>query len=109
MFFRYLLVSVSLLAGTQSAFAAPPEFTLVIKDHIFQPKELKVPAGQRVKIIVDNQDATTEEFESHSLHREKLVSGNSKISVFVGPLKAGSYEFFGEFNQATAQGVLIAE
>jgi hypothetical protein len=29
--------------------------------------------------------------------------------VYIGPLKAGKYPFFGEFNQATARGVVIAE
>jgi hypothetical protein len=29
--------------------------------------------------------------------------------VYIGPLKAGKYPFFGEFNPATARGVVIAE
>src|SRR5207248_928577 len=40
---------------------AEPEAALIIKDHRFQPAELKVPAGQRVKLTVHNQDATPEE------------------------------------------------
>ncbi|HSD73202.1 MAG TPA: cupredoxin domain-containing protein, partial [Steroidobacteraceae bacterium] len=55
-------------------FAADPvEFKLVIKDHRFVPAELKVPAGQKIKLVVDNQDATPEEFESYTLNREKVV------------------------------------
>lgn len=93
-----------------AAFAADPaEYRLVIKDHRFTPAELKVPAGQKIRLVVDNQDATAEEFESYSLNREKIVPGNGKIVVFVGPLKPGRYEFFGEFNMDTAQGVLVAE
>jgi hypothetical protein len=68
-----------------------------------------VPAGQKVKLIVENQDATPEEFESHELNREKIVAPKSKVSIFIGPLKAGKYPFFGEFNQATARGLVIAE
>ena len=89
--------------------AADNEFTLVIKDHYFVPSELRVPAGQKVKLIVENQDATPEEFESHELNREKIIAPKSKVSIFIGPLKAGKYPFFGEFNQATARGVVIAE
>jgi hypothetical protein len=58
---------------------------------------------------VDNQDATPEEFESHELNREKVIAGKSKATIFIGPLKAGSYPFIGEFNEATAKGVVIAE
>ena len=91
------------------AAAAEPEFTIVIKDHRFTPAELKVPAGQRVKLVVDNQDPTPEEFESHSMNREKVIPGGKKASIFIGPLKPGRYNFFGEYNEKTAQGVVIAE
>lgn len=90
-------------------FAADTEITLIIKDHRFNPAEVRVPAGQKVKLIVDNQDATPEEFESHELNREKIIAPKSKASIYIGPLKPGKYPFFGEFNQATAQGVVIAE
>ncbi|HJV85972.1 MAG TPA: cupredoxin domain-containing protein [Noviherbaspirillum sp.] len=89
--------------------AADKEVTVVIKDHRFTPAEVKVPAGQKVKLIVDNQDATPEEFESHDLNREKVIPARAKGSVFIGPLKAGRYSFFGEFHEDTAQGVIIAE
>jgi hypothetical protein len=69
---------------------------------------LTVPANQKSRLLIENRDATVEEFESHSLNREKLISGKSHAAVFIGPLAAGRYTFFGEFNPATAQGVLIA-
>jgi plastocyanin domain-containing protein len=90
------------------AHAAPPEFTLTIKDHRFEPTEVVVPAGQKVRLVIENKDPTPEEFESYSLNREKIVPGNGKIVLFVGPLEPGKYEFFGEFNMATARGWLIA-
>ncbi len=88
---------------------APVEFRIVIKNHRFVPTELKVPAGKKIKLIVENQDPTPEEFESYSLNREKIVPGKGKITVMVGPLKPGKYEFFGEFNMDTALGALIAQ
>ena len=100
---------LGLLVSTAGLAADPVEFKLVIKGHRFVPTELKVPAGQKIKLIVENQDPTPEEFESYSLNREKIVPGKGKIVVMVGPLKPGKYEFFGEFNMDTAQGVLIAE
>ena len=107
---RFLGVLVlAALAFTGVALAAEPEFRLVLKDHKFDPAELTVPAGQKVKLIVENKDPTPEEFESYSLNREKIVPGNGSIVVFVGPLKPGRYEFFGEFNQKTARGWLVAK
>jgi hypothetical protein len=37
------------------------------------------------------------------------VLPNSSITVYVGPLRAGNYGFFGDFHQATAKGRLIVE
>ena len=99
-----------LLALCASSFAmAEPEALLVIKNHRFEPAEVKVPAGQRVKLTVHNQDPTPEEFESHKLNREKVVPPGAKVVIFIGPLKAGKYEFWGEYNEATAKGVVVAE
>jgi len=106
MLLRSLFLSLLLLSS--AAFAAD-EMMLTIKDHRFTPTELKVPAGKKIKLIVENQDATAEEFESHDLNREKVIAPKSKATIFIGPLKAGTYKFYGEFNQATAQGAVIAE
>jgi plastocyanin len=103
-----LMLALSLLAAPVLADDVP-EFTIVIKDHQFTPAELTIPAGVKVKLIIDNQDATPEEFESHELNREKIIPGNSQAKIFVGPLEAGVYPFFGEFNEATAQGKLIVK
>lgn len=85
------------------------EFKLVIRDHRFVPAELVIPANAKVKVVVVNEDATPEEFESHELNREKIVTGHDSISVYIGPLKAGRYPFFGEFHMDTAQGAVIAK
>ncbi len=86
-----------------------PTFELVIKDHKFQPSTLEIPANKKVKLIVKNQDPTPEEFESYELNREKVIAGNAQAIVFIGPLDPGTYPFFGEFNQATAQGKIVAK
>ncbi|MDL2338541.1 MAG: cupredoxin domain-containing protein [Pseudomonadota bacterium] len=103
-----ILAFVALAFGG-SAQAAEPELLLVIKNHRFEPVELKVPSGQRVKLVVHNQDSTPEEFESHSLNREKIIPGGAKTTLYIGPLKPGSYPFFGEYNEATAKGAVVAE
>lgn len=105
---RHLLAAMILTLVSTAVLAEDvPAFTLVIKNHRFEPAELTIPAGVKVKLIVDNQDATPEEFESHELNREKVIPGKSQAKIFVGPLQPGVYPFFGEFNEATAQGKLI--
>lgn len=85
------------------------EYIIAIKDHKFIPTEIRIPAGKKVKLIVDNQDPTPEEFESHDMSREKIIGGNRKATIFIGPLDPGKYHFFGEFNMDTANGYVIAE
>jgi plastocyanin len=82
---------------------------VVIKDHVFQPAEIHVAAGEVIYLTVDNQDPTPEEFESSELRVEKIIPGGLSGMVRFGPLEPGTYPFFGEFNQATAQGKVIAE
>lgn len=106
---KFRLAAALLALSPLFAFAADNEIAITIKDHKFTPSEVRVPAGQKVKLVIENQDATPEEFESHELNREKIIAPRSKASVWIGPLKPGKYPFMGEFNQATAQGVVIAE
>ncbi|MBU3693439.1 MAG: cupredoxin domain-containing protein [Rhodocyclaceae bacterium] len=103
-----LLCVLASLAATP-AFANNPEVALSIREHRFEPAEVKVPAGQKVKLVVTNHDNTPEEFESHEMNREKLIPAGKTVTIFIGPLKPGRYPFFGEFNEKTARGVVIAE
>ena len=83
------------------------EYVVVLKDHNFNPPVLTVTSGEKFKLIIDNQDATAEEFESHDLKREKIIKGNTKSVGFIGKLTAGEYKYFGEFNEDEAQGKII--
>ncbi|MEJ2590149.1 MAG: cupredoxin domain-containing protein [Candidatus Thiodiazotropha sp.] len=91
------------------AMAESEAYVIVIKNNRFEPSELVLPANQRIKLTIHNQDTTAEEFESKDLRREKIIAGNSTATVWVGPLPAGEYGFFGEFHEETAQGKLIAK
>ena len=102
-------IAFVILASSALPTIAATELTIKIKNHMFEPNVLEVPAGEKIKLIVINEDPTPEEFESYELNREKIIGGNSKGVVFISPLKAGEYPFFGEFNEATAQGKLIAK
>lgn len=104
---KYLLF-LSVLLSVPAA-AAEPEFALAIRDHHFEPAELSIPAGVKIKLRVENKDQTPEEFESHDLNREKVIPGNTTVSIFIGPLKPGRYPFIGEFHASTAKGVIVVE
>jgi len=85
------------------------DYVITIKNNQFSPKQLTIPAGQKVKITVKNQDSTPAEFESYELNREKVVSANSEIIVYIGPLEAGSYGYFDDFHRETTKGTIIAK
>ncbi|MGA7298430.1 MAG: cupredoxin domain-containing protein [Rhodanobacteraceae bacterium] len=106
---KRMLLSLVLLLPLAAAAAATPEYALTIDKHVFQPGTLKIPANTRVMLTVSNNDSTPEEFESTEFNVEKIIMPKGKIKLFVGPLKAGSYHFFGEFHRDTAQGTLIVE
>jgi plastocyanin len=97
------------LLAVSAAGADDAAFKLIIRDHHFEPAELVVPAGQKIKLEIENQDATSEEFESYELNREKVVPAKTTVVIFVGPLKPGRYPFFGDFNKDSAKGVLVAK
>ena len=90
-----------------SVWADVTEYHVQLKDHLFFPSRITIPANQKVKLVIDNQDNTPEEFDSFSLNREKVIFSNRKVSIFIGPLKPGEYDFFGEYNPNTARGKAI--
>lgn len=109
---RGRLLRAGLLALTGAfapppAQAQPPSVELRIRNHLFEPEELTVPAHTKVRLVVHNLDPTPEEFESWELNREKVILGGQRAIIFVGPLPPGEYPFFGEFNPRTAQGRLL--
>ena len=107
---RTLAILAATLVSSASAWAAgEPEFALVLEGHQFKPDRLEVPAGKKVKLLVENRDATPAEFESETLKVEKVIPGKGKATVFVGPLKAGEYKFIDEYNEKTATGVVVAK
>jgi plastocyanin domain-containing protein len=104
------LAAAALMSVSLGALAAgEPEFKISLEGHKFSPDKIEVPAGQKVKLLVENKDPTPAEFESGTLKIEKVIPGKSKATVFVGPLKAGEYKFTDEYNQKTANGVVVAK
>jgi plastocyanin len=105
-----VMVIASLLAVPTPVHGADEvEVSISIKDHKFDPAEVRVPSGRAVKLTVSNLDATAEEFESKTLKVEKVIAGNGTALIRLKPLAKGIHKFFGEYHEKTAQGMLIVE
>ena len=107
-----LIAAAAAVAGAASASTAqdgsPQPLVVTLQNHRFNPSILTIPAGARVRVTLINRDAATEEFDSHDLRVEQVVTPMGKISFNVGPLRPGQYSFIGEFHAGTAQGKVIA-
>lgn len=103
----FILAAIIGFASVAQADGAPRP-VLTIKDGRFIPETLEVAAGQKITLEIHNEGKGAEEFESSDLNREKLIPPGGQASITIGPLKPGTYRFFGEFNPSTAQGVIIA-
>lgn len=102
------LIAVGLLLCSSAFAATSPKYQILIKSSQFQPAELQLPAGQKIKVTVKNAGSAPAEFESYDLNIEKVVPGHTQTTVYVGPLSAGTYHFFNDFHQS-AKGKFVVK
>ena len=93
------------MANAQEAAA----LQIAIKDHRFQPAEIRAPADKPITLRVKTLDATPAEFESVTLRVEKVIAGNSEGIINLRPLKPGRYQFFDDFHKETTRGTLVVQ
>ncbi len=89
------LVGLAPVLAVFPLFAATPVVEIEIRDHLFYPSEVVIPADTKVKLLVKNLDPTPEEFESYELNREKVIAWRRASTRFSGnsirrPLRARS-------------------
>ncbi len=108
-YFPFFLIAILLCFFQKNVWADTPIIKIEIRNHLFIPSEILIPENTKVKLIINNLDDTDEEFESYELNREKVIIGKRKGIIFIGPLPAGEYPFFGEFFPKTAQGKVIVK
>ena len=89
--------------------AQPVELTITVQGNKFSPAELNAPANTPITLRVKNLDPTPIEFESRTLRVEKVMTGNSEITINVRAQKPGRYEFFDEYHENTTRGVLVVK
>ena len=105
-----LLVALVLLTALVPAGAEElPRFPLTAKDGRFVPEMIEVPAAKKFRLVVANEGPGPEEFESHELNREKVIPAGKTAEIIIGPLKPGTYSFFGEFHPKTAKWQIVAK
>lgn len=82
---------------------------VVLKDHVFSPAEIRIPPRRRIQLLIKNQDPTADEFGCSKLKIEKIIGGYTESVLNLRPMEPGHYPFVGDFNAASAKGVLIVE
>jgi plastocyanin len=105
----YIVLGFASYPLVHTARAAEPTVSLTLKDHKFAPAEVTIPANTRVKFMVKNLDATPAEFESDDFKAEKVIPAGKEVSILVGPLKAGTYEFHDEYHEDASKSRLIVK
>ena len=78
--------------------AAPPVIEIEIRNHLFQPDTLTIPANTKVKLIVYNRDTTPEEFESY----ERTAFAKGFLMASATPLTRSSYHAGDDFARLRA-------
>ena len=106
-----ILVALAALCGAPSgsAWAEEKTISIAIRDNKFDPAEVRIKAGEKVILVVKNADKGAEEFESEELKIEKIIPPGREAKFKIGPLTPGTYKFFGEFHEDTAQGRVVVE
>ncbi|SIO43474.1 Cupredoxin-like domain-containing protein [Bradyrhizobium erythrophlei] len=111
-----MLSSATLLAAIALVFVVfaadaenAVEIQLSYKDKKFDPAEIGAPANTPIAIKLRNLGAGAMEFESKTLHVEKVVAAGGDATINVRAQKPGRYEFFDEYNEKTARGALVVK
>ena len=79
-----LLASIVVPGGIVARAEEPVTLSITIKDHQFEPAEVHAPAGKPLSIAVKNLNSIAAEFESDSLHVEKVIRRAAKRSCMCG-------------------------
>ena len=102
----FVCVAAFLVVAPQVNAQQAREIVITYHNKHFQPAEVSAPANTPLTLRVKNTDADAMEFESETLHVEKVVEGKSEATISLPPLKAGKYGFFDDMH-ATSEGNLM--
>lgn len=98
-----------LLGGNAVAAEELPAFDVVVRDGVFVPRTLEVPAGRRIKLVLINEGPGPLEFENDEMRIEKVIGAGVRSFVVLPRLKPGQYDFADEYNPITGEFTVIAK
>jgi len=104
--FGFAFAFLAAITVVQAVAQQPASVSVSVKNHRFQPAQIQAPAKVPIDLRVKNLDSSAMEFESDSLHAEKVISGNSEAVIRLKPLEPGRYEFYDDYHQEST-GVLV--
>lgn len=83
-------------------------FKIAIVDHKFMPNTLEVPAGKTFTLAVTNSQTEAAEFECSAFRIEKVVPQGGTITLTLGPMPKGRWQFVDDFHEKT-KGYFVAK
>jgi len=102
-----VLLAVALFTAGQAVADDMPSFRVEMRGKTITPSRLEVPADKPFKLEITNAGSDPAEFESVSLHKEKVLAAGVTSSLVFRRLPAGEYDFFDDFHPE-AKAVLVA-
>lgn len=82
-------------------------FYLTLENHVFTPKEIVIPANEKVKIIIHNKDNVAEEFDSFDLNRERVIFAGKKQPFTWDPYPPGNMNILVNFILTLLEALLL--
>jgi hypothetical protein len=86
-----------------------PSLQLSIRDGVFSPQRLEVPAATRIKLVLKNEGPGPLEFENAEMNIEKVLAAGAESFVVLPRMKPGEYEFVDEYNIVTGVMTVIVK
>lgn len=104
-----VIVVVSMMIFDSARADELKTYKLEIKDGVFTPLNIEVPAKTKIKIEITNTGKTAAEFESVELRKEKVLGPGVTSFVVIAPLRPGEYPFFDDFHLDMPKGKIIVK
>lgn len=98
---RLAAVLMLAMAPLGACRAELPGALLVLQNGRITPAQLELPAGQRIKLRLQNKGPGPIEFENLELRIEKVLAEGGESFVVLAPMRPGRYRFIDEFHPET--------
>jgi predicted DNA-binding antitoxin AbrB/MazE fold protein len=107
-YLQALAVIGLVLLPVSLAVADEKEFELEYENGAFEPDTLKLPAGEKIKLEIENEGKEPLVFFVYALDAELSVPPDSEREIYLGPIDTGDYEFENRLDEK-ARGALKVE